>query len=234
MRPALFVPLSLGLLAACGPDTELQPATVQWLEWPAEVLVATPFEARLFLLPPVCFPHSFRPGVTHDESAITIAPFYLVERVEPICPPLVQSTSPSTLPSTSPVPSPVRETMVTLPGLAATSAHVLEMRASANSDEPQPLESTVLPVRTFGDVTVRLSDPDSSRRNAGGRVVLFIDNQGCARIEPGGLFSAGVRYVLEDQADTVGLFLAFVRGYLHDVTTPVCGETRVFHLSTRG
>jgi len=40
-------------------------------------------------------------------------------------------------------------------------------------------------------------------------------------------------FVLEDQADTTGLNYAFVRGYFHEATTPVCGQTRVFHLVSR-
>jgi len=108
------------------------------------------------------------------------------------------------------------------------------MRATATVDPPYtfPLRGG-LRVRSFGEVIVRPSDPDTVRRNAGGRVALRIDDQGCARIQPGGLLSTGLEYVLEDQADTTGLMLAFVHGYLHDVTTPVCGETRVFHLESR-
>jgi hypothetical protein len=52
-------------------------------------------------------------------------------------------------------------------------------------------------------------------------------------VQPGGSFNPEVALVLEDQADTTGLSNAFVRGYIHDAVTPVCGETRVFHLTSR-
>ena len=89
------------------------------------------------------------------------------------------------------------------------------------------------PVRTFGDVVVRLSNPDTSRRNAAGLVFWRVDNTGCVRIRPLAYVDGGLGFVLEDQADTVGLMYAFARGYFHDAATPVCGQTRVFHLLSR-
>ncbi len=40
------------------------------------------------------------------------------------------------------------------------------------------------------------------------------------------------RYVLDDQADTARFSYAFVRGYIQQSATPICGETRVFELVT--
>jgi hypothetical protein len=225
MRLAVFACTAIVALSACESDLEVHPATIQWLEWPAEVLVGTPFKARSFLLPPVCFEHRFKPGLTLDQSAVTIAPYYLVKPGQPICPP---TASASDL-----LPNPGLDTVLTLPALTVPNSRTFEMRASANADAPNPQPGVGnLPIRTFGDVTVRMSNPDASRTNVAGRVIVQIDNQGCARIQPGGFFSPGVEYVLEDQADTAGVSFAFVRGYLHDVTTPVCGQTRVFHLVT--
>lgn len=227
MRPAVFTSIAIALILACdSSDLEVQPATIQWLEWPAEVLVATPFEARMMLIPPVCFPYTFKPGMTRDESAVTFASYFLVQRTTPICPPTEGAFAPN--------PNIVLDTLLTVLGLAASSPRTFEMRASASVEPPVPPPGAgESPVRTFGDVTVRLSSPDTSRRNAAGRVTLRIDDQGCARVQPDGYFNPEAGFVLEDQADTVGLGFAFVRGYLHDVTTPVCGQTRVFHLLSR-
>src|SRR6266545_859156 len=90
-----------------------------------------------------------------------------------------------------------------------------------------------LPARTFGDVIVRPSNADQSRRNAAGVVSLQADTGGCVRVKPAGLYSPAAALVLEDQADTIGLSYTFVRGYIHDAAAPVCGETRVFHLTAR-
>jgi hypothetical protein len=48
MRSASFVLLLAFPVAACSePDTRLEAAQVRWMEWPAEVLAATPFTVRL-------------------------------------------------------------------------------------------------------------------------------------------------------------------------------------------
>ncbi len=38
MRPAMFAAIVLGLLVACdGPNGNVDPVSVQWMDWPAEV-----------------------------------------------------------------------------------------------------------------------------------------------------------------------------------------------------
>ncbi|HXG96362.1 MAG TPA: hypothetical protein VNJ06_04530 [Gemmatimonadales bacterium] len=64
-------------------------------------------------------------------------------------------------------------------------------------------------------------------------VTKWVDNGGCVRLLPAGYPQPPQGFVLEDQADTTGLNYAFVRGYFHEATTPVCGQTRVFHLVSR-
>jgi hypothetical protein len=226
MRPQRifhYIPL-LAALAACESDLAVQAAVVQWMEWPAEVLVATPFQVRLLVTRPVCYTNFFKPAVSADQSAVTFAPYFLVKRERPVCPPIL---------AVVPLPDIALDTLTTAPALATTVARTFEMRAPANVYAPTPSPQAGQPVRTFGDVTVRLSAPDTSRRNGAGRVFLIVDSLGCARVKPVGSYSPNRTLVLEDQADTTGLNYAFVRGYIHDAAAPVCGQTRVFHLESR-
>jgi len=224
VRSLYYIPI-VAALAACDSDLELQSGVVQWMEWPAEVTAATPFPVRLVIPFPGCQQWTFRPGASADQSAVTFAPYFLVNKGPLICPPVPADVSIYPLPYLS------LDTVDTAPGLAANFARTYEMRASAAVYAPTPSPSNGgPPVRTFGDVTVRLSAPDTSRRNAAGIVALFRTGA-CARARPVG--SAPVGYVLEDQGDTTGLMNAFVRGYIHDAAAPVCGETRVLHLLSR-
>lgn len=215
--------LILAGLTACESDLELQAAVVNWMEWPAEVRAATPFKVRLVMPFPACHQWVFKPSVSVDQSAVTFAPYFLVEKGAPVCLP-----SPA-VGETSPVAYSALDTVSTAPGLAATTPRTYEMRATTFIATPGP--GTDSTPRTFGAVTVRPAEPDTSQHSAAGVVTLLWDIEGCGYIVPVGQFP--VRYVLEDQADTIGLSYAFVRGYIHDAAAPVCGQTRVFHLVTR-
>ena len=222
----IYIPI-VAALAACESDLELQSGVVQWMEWPAEVVTAKPFPVRLLVPFPACYHWVFKPGVSADQSAVTFAPYFLVRKAAPVCPPTVADV-------TIALPYPTLDTVGTAPGLAVTTARTFEMRGSAAVYLASPSPSAGgTPVRTFGDVVVRLSNPDTSRRNAAGLVFWRVDNTGCVRIRPLAYVDGGLGFVLEDQADTVGLMYAFARGYFHDAATPVCGQTRVFHLLSR-
>jgi len=210
-------------LTACDSGLEIEPASVQWMEWPAEVSVATPFTARMLVPFPACHRSVFKPAVSENQSAVTFAPYFLVEGGAPVC-------LPSPALDVAPVPFLALDTVITAPGLATTVARTFEMRATAFVATSTTNTNAV---RTFGDVTVRLSNPDTSRRNAGGVATLLLDGGGCARLRPAGYLQPPQGYVLEDQADTTGLNYAFVRGYLHEAAAPVCGQTRVFKLVSR-
>ena len=125
------------------------------------------------------------------------------------------------------------DTVGIAPGLPADFARTFEMRAAAAVYAAPATAVADLPVRTYGEVTVRLTDPNTTVRNAGGFASKFVDNLGCVRVKPSGLYGPGASYALEDQADTASFSYAFVRGYIHSVTTPVCGEARVFELLSR-
>jgi len=213
MRSFYYV-ATLVAVGACDSGLDVQPAIVQWMEWPAEVQAATPFAVRLLTPFPACHRFVFKPAVRAVDSIVTVEPYFLVERGDPVC-------LPSPALDVSPVPFLALDTVITAPGLAARA---FQMRATATDASG---------VRTFGDVTVRPSHPDPSRRNAGGIVRLWVDNSSCARILAAGYPQPPQGFVLEDQADTTGLNYAFVRGYIHDAATPVCGQTRVFKLESR-
>jgi len=224
MRPISLVTLSLGVLAACSEsNSRIDPVTVQWMDWPAEVNAAQPFRTRLVVLAVCALNPRFHPGAHADQSAVTFAPYWEVDPQNIGC--VADATAPLLVVYAI-------DTAGTAPGLAAPFAHTYEMRASAYTGVNDP-RFTVVPARTFGAVTVRPSNADQSRRNAAGTVSLVTDNGGCVRVRPGGLYNPAAALVLEDQADTVGLSYTFVRGYIYDAAAPVCGETRVFHLTAR-
>lgn len=217
MRPGLLA-LFCVLLAACESDLTVSPSTVEWMEWPAEVQVATPFKVRMLVSWPGCAQGVYKPGVTADQSAVTFAPYFLVKDKTPICLPLDRDAD---------ILYSDLDTVGTAPGLATDFPRTFEMRASSSVYGPERLTAADLPVRTYGEVSVLFNNPDrpeNTTRNAGGFANKFVAN-GCVQLQPVG--ALGWSYVLEDQADT-GFAYGFVRGYVHDVVTPVCGQTRVF------
>ncbi len=62
----------LGGVAACDSGLDVQPAIVQWMEWPAEVVAAKPFSVHLLTGFPACHkwvfksPHAFVRGYIHE------------------------------------------------------------------------------------------------------------------------------------------------------------------------
>lgn len=222
MRPATFAAVSLGVVLACdGPSGKIDPVSVQWMDWPAEVNAGQPFRTRLVVWGVCALNPQFRAGASADQSAVTFAPYFLVGNEQIAC--LTQRTP--TLLALIAI-----DTAGTAPGLTAPSARTYEMRAGA---EVFFASAQSIPVRRFGDVIVRPTGADPSQRNGGGTVYLQVDSLGCARLSPLGLYNPNSALVLEDQADTAGLSGAFVTGYTHDAAAPVCGETRVFHVVTR-
>ncbi|HEV8510900.1 MAG TPA: hypothetical protein VGQ48_10670 [Gemmatimonadales bacterium] len=223
MRHAALVTLSLGFLVACESNGKISPATVQWMDWPAEVNAGQSFRTRLVVWGVCATNPRFRAGVRADQSAVTFAPYFLIDDENILC-----------------LGARVEDLLVTAidtagmaPGLAAPLTRTYEMRAAALANVWAVDLLASFPVRTFGDVTVRRSGSDASRRNAAGLVSVERDSLGCVRVRPFGLYHPAAALVLEDQADTAGLSYAFARGYIHDAAAPVCGQTRVFHLVSR-
>lgn len=222
MRPAMSAVISLGLLLACdGPSGKVDPVSVQWMDWPAEVNAGESFRTRLVVWGVCAINPQFRPGTHADQSAVTFEPYWVVGNDHIFCADLREAT----------LLVVALDTAATAPGLAAPSSRTYEMRAGAEVVFATAAQS--IPVRRFGDVTVRPTGADHSQRNGGGTVYLQVDSLGCARLAPLGLYNPNSALVLEDQADTAGLSGAFVTGYTHAAAAPVCGETRVFHVVTR-
>lgn len=222
MRPAWFATLCLGVLAACDSGTRVDPVVVQWMDWPAEVTSGQPFRTRLVVYGVCAINPRFHAGVSADQSAVTFEPFFVTGNDQIEC--LTEVTAPAPALLVAPF-----DTAGIAPGLFAANTRTYEMRGAMMAVDPVPH----LPVRTFGDVIVRASGADQSRRNAGGWVNRETDIEGCSRVTPVALYDPATALVLEDQADTMGLNYAFVRGYIYDAATPVCGQTRVFHLVSR-
>lgn len=226
MRPAAFA-LCIVSLAACGDSTQVKPVTVQWMDWPAEVISGQPFRTRLVVWGICAMNPRFGSGASADQSAVTFTPYFLVEDNRDIA--CLQNRTTEFLLVIA------IDTAGTAPGLAADVPRTYEMRAPIFAYTVQPvLVPGGLPVQTFGEVTVRL--PGSAilaRRNAGGTVGVEIDTPGCTRLRPVGLYGPNATLVLENPTDTVGLSGRFVRGYIYEPAAPMCGDTRVFHLVAR-
>ena len=223
MRRAVLTLLCC-LVACQEPNTRVDAVTVHWMDWPAEVNAGQPFRTRL-IVGAVCAQNPrFGAGTHADISAVTFEPYFTVDPQPIECV--------AGVPSVLLVGGGLLDTAAIAPALSATSARTYEMRASL------PVYATAvsaanLPVGTFGTVVVRPNGADGSRRNAAGYAGFWRDTSGCVRLRPVGLYDPSAFLVLEDQADTSSGSNAFVRGYVHDAATPVCGETRVFHLESR-
>lgn len=227
MRLVWFAGLTLGALPACSePDTEAVPAEVHWMEWPAEVVAAAPFTVRVVGSAVACGRRfRLKVPVARDESAVTFEPYYLVDGRSNIC--VLQEPDRS---ASSIIDLGYFDTRAPVPGLAAEYPRTYELRAAASVYSSVAHAAEALPVRTFGQVTVRMSGADGSRTNAGGFVYTARDPAGCLRVIPNFLYPG---YLLENPPDTSSSWYGFVRGYLYEPAAPVCGEARVFHLVTR-
>ena len=73
MRSLLFAGICIAVCTGCGPDSQVNSATVQWMEWPAEVLSRTPFTVRLVVWQAGCGFGAFRPGVSADQGLAILA-----------------------------------------------------------------------------------------------------------------------------------------------------------------
>ena len=215
------------LLACSEPDARIEPAVVVWMEWPAEVAAAKPFGVRLVMYSPGGCQQAFafESGPTIDQSAVTFEPYFRVSGERYPCRELVA-------PSNS-IAISFLDTSATVLGLDAQFPRSFEMRAGTDVYSRLVAGSrqvaSTLPVRTFGDITVRNPPAAGGRVNAGGMVNAMRDSTGCVKVQPYGLYPG---YVVENPSDTALYWTAFVRGYIYEPAAPVCGETRVFHLMT--
>src|SRR5687768_10240885 len=133
------------------------PVNVQWMDWPAQVESGRPFRTRLVVWGVCAQNPRFRPGARADQSAVTFTPYFLADENRDIA--CLQERLTESLLITA------IDTAGMAPGLAVDFPRTYEMRAAA------PEEAH----RTFGEVLVRQSGPDGSRRNGAGYVAMFVD-----------------------------------------------------------
>jgi hypothetical protein len=231
MRPASFVLLLAVPVVACSePDTRIEPAQVSWMEWPAEVSAATPFTVRLVGYGESCVELvKFVTAPSVDQSAVTFEPYFLIKgqpqpcRFDPTQASRVDTASLRSI-------APYFDTRAAVPGLDAQVPRTYEIRAGTDVSVRNALDSR-LPIRTFGDVTVRSTGVVTERLNAGGTAYASRDSLGCVTLFPYAVYPG---YVIENPpADTARYWSGFVRGYIYEPAAPVCGESKVFHLVTR-
>src|SRR6266567_232281 len=79
MRLSAFVTSCLFLLAACESSGKVTPVTVQWMDWPAEVDAGQQFRTRLVVSNICALDPRFHPGASVDQSAVTFAPYFVVD-----------------------------------------------------------------------------------------------------------------------------------------------------------
>ncbi len=227
MRLASFVLLLAAPVAACSsePDTRIEAAQVTWMEWPAEVSAATPFTVRLVGYGVACVEvvkFVTKPSV--DQSAVTFEPYFLLTGQPQFCRLDVPHQAIDLL------VAPFYDTPAAVPGLVAQFSRTYEIRAGTDAYARNALASP-FPIRTFGEVTVRSAQVESGRVNGGGLAYATRDSLGCVTLSPYGIYPG---YVVENPpADTAQYWSGFVRGYMYEPATPVCGASKVFHLVTR-
>jgi len=227
MRSASLVLLLVLPVAACSePDSRLEPAMVNWMEWPAEVLAAESFTVRVAGWGGDCRPEvKLVIAPTVDQSAVTFEPYFLMPQGPNPCDFL---RAPPAEPSSS-IVAPSFDTRAAVPGLEAVTPRTYEMRAGTDVSAREALAA--FPIRTFGDITVRSAGVAVERLNAGGFGYAVRDSIGCVSLYPYPVYPA---YVIENPpADTAQYWSGFVRGYIYEPATPVCGKSKVFHLVTR-
>jgi len=219
MRYAIFATLCVAALGACKStspnDTKSQIVLVEWMDWPAEVSAGQHFRARM-VVPGLCaVAPQFHDGVHTDPLTVTFRPYFTFESIA-YC---AQNDAEALFVAFW------LDTAGIAPGLAPRD-YLMQARSGGFTENFEP-------IMTFGGVLVRSAAPDTSRRNAGGWITTSVDSVGCRRIVPRGLSVLDATLVLDNQGDTTTLAGHFVQGYIYQAPTPICGETRVFHLESR-
>lgn len=232
MRSASFVLLLVVPVTACSsePDTRIEPAQVNWMEWPAEVLAATPFTVRVAGYGGDCRPEvKLVIDPTVDRSAVTFEPYFLVAGHPWPCRELFRTTASRVDTASLRIIAPFFDTRAAVPGLEAQLPRTYEIRGATDVSAREELGA--LPIRTFGEITVRSAGVAAERLNAGGLAFTARDSLGCVTLQPYAVYPG---YVVENPpADTTTYWSGFVRGYLYAPAAPVCGASRVFHLVTQ-
>src|SRR5260221_2998660 len=93
MRSAMFAAIALGLAVACDePNGKVDPVSVQWMDWPAEVNAGQPFRTRLVVWGVGALNPRFHSGPYADQSAGNLGPYFMVTRDAPFCARCLEAT----------------------------------------------------------------------------------------------------------------------------------------------
>lgn len=200
MRAARFASLlavALAVLPACDDDSVVTPLST-WLEWSDSVAAGTPFGVRLR---GIGSPPDLRITVRVHGDTVTIEPYSVAPPCRDPC---------------LPVALVGYDTLVWVPGIAATSARTVTIRATSHWGVVEP----PWPLRTFGTVTVSPTVPVQPLMRSVGVGSGFQDSFGCFVVIPGSPFRV---YVAADQTPPWAPgFTGFVYGRVDPVLASTC------------
>lgn len=204
MRAARFASLlvvSLAVLPACDDDSPVTPLSAGWLEWSDSVVASAPFGVRVKGVGSSIADVRIQLHVRGD--TVTIEPFSVATPCSTYCPP---------------VAFPAWDTLVWVPGIAATSPRTVTIRAISQ----WPALETPWPLRTFGMVTVSPSVPVQPLRHSVGVASGYKDSFDCFIVIPGPPFSV---YNSADQAPAWAPgFTGFVYGRVDPRLVSTCAN----------
>jgi hypothetical protein len=202
-QPAALAATILAGLAcpATEPETTILPSQPAWMEWPADVRADLAFSVRMVGYYPGCYPRQeLRIGVQRFDADIVFRTEWLVDGPNDV----LCLGDPG-----------LYDTLVTVAGLPAIADSAYDLLAVV-------AESGAL--RRMGAVRARSSAALSNNTAAGGVAVGSTDIEGCAVMQRN--FDAPVPVENPPAASWLG----FVSGYFFTPETPLCGQTRVYHI----
>jgi len=194
-RFAVLLAVSLAVLPGCSDDDLSTPLAVSWLEWADSVTAATPFGVRVYGLMDA-ESRDLRIRVTTSGDTVTIEPysvsFVVRDNIFPY------------------------DTLVWVPGIAATAPRTIVLRAPSRWPTSQPPWL----LRTFGTLIVSPDTVVAPLTRSVGMGEGFQSSAGCFFIIP---LEPSRVYISGDQAPSwAPSFTGFVYGRIDPVFRSVC------------
>lgn len=198
-RCASLLVVSIAVLPSCDDDSALTPLSAAWLEWSDSVAAGPPFGVRVKGMGGSISDVRIQVHVQGD--TVTIEPFTLATPCSTYCPPVALLAW---------------DTLVWVPGLAATSPRTVTIRATSQ----WPALKQPWPLRTFGTVTVSPTVPVQPLMRSVGVGSGFQDSFGCFVVIPGPPHRV---YISADQSPAWAPgFTGFVYGRVDPVLASTC------------
>jgi hypothetical protein len=198
VRRLVFASLSvasLAVLPACGDDVHVTPLSASWLEWSDSVTAGTPFGVRVYGLMGH-EPRDLRIRITTGGDTVTIEPYSVGTAVR------AQIFG--------------YDTLVWVPGIAATVPRTVVVRAPSRWPTSQPPWT----VRTFGTLTVSPDTVIGSLMRSVGMGEGFQTSAGCFLVIP---LEPSRVYISADQTpDWAPSFTGFVYGRIDTFLLSTC------------